>query len=142
MEKSPTDLFHELTFYTLDHPDRPYFIHQHAVDAFTAQHADSGTKPIAIIFSLAGLYLYLEKNYTGRQVQLAHMHMAKGTKTWPKIALPEDRGRITVSEVMAAEAGPIRDRLIRAWCLSVWQCFRTSHQIIQELTGKLLLKSN
>jgi hypothetical protein len=53
------DLFHELSFYTLSHGD-PAFIHQNSVDAYTAQHADETTKPIAVVFALIGLYLHLE----------------------------------------------------------------------------------
>ncbi|HEX6716913.1 MAG TPA: DUF5946 family protein, partial [Pyrinomonadaceae bacterium] len=64
--------FYELSYYTLAHQE-PAFIHQHIVDAFTAQTADQNTKPIAVAFALIGLCLYLEKNCTGKQVQLAHM---------------------------------------------------------------------
>ena len=49
--------------YTLAHPDAA-FIHQHIVDAFTAQTANRDSKPIAVAFALIGLGLYLEKNYT------------------------------------------------------------------------------
>ncbi len=72
--------FHELSFYTLSLQDK-YFIHQHIVDAYAAQTADINTKPIKIIFSLVGLYLFIEKKYTGREVQLAHMQMAKNKIT-------------------------------------------------------------
>jgi hypothetical protein len=58
---SSQDQFHELSFYTLSHPDTVYFIHQHAVDAFAAQTADENTKPIKLTFGLIGLYLFLEK---------------------------------------------------------------------------------
>jgi len=68
--------FHELSFYTLAQP-RNYFIHQHIVDAYAGQTVDATTKPIKIIFALIGLYLYLEKDFTGRAVQLYHMKMAK-----------------------------------------------------------------
>jgi hypothetical protein len=54
--------YNELSYYTLGHPDKKYFIHQHLVDAYTAQKADENTKPIAITFDLVGLYLYVEKN--------------------------------------------------------------------------------
>ena len=68
LTKTIEDQFHQLSFYTLAHPDKKYFIHQHAVDTYQAQMADENTKPITIIFFLLGLYLYHEKNYTGRQV--------------------------------------------------------------------------
>lgn len=68
------ELYNQLAFYTLAHPD-PAFIHQLLVDAYGAQHADETTKPIAVLFSLIGLYLHLEKGYTGKQVQRAHMRL-------------------------------------------------------------------
>ncbi len=72
-----------LAFYTLSLSD-PAFIHQHIVDAFQAQTANEQSKTITIFFSLAGLFLHIEKGYTGRQVQLAHLHMAKITKAYPR----------------------------------------------------------
>src|SRR6266540_4157759 len=96
---SPKEEFNELSFYTLGHSDTVYFIHQHIVDAFQAQTADENTKPISIIFSLIGLYLYIEKMYTGRQVQQAHMKLAQNKKVWPMLDLPKQKGTITVSDV-------------------------------------------
>ncbi len=123
----------ELSFYSLSHPDAVYFIHQHVVDAYKAQTADENTKPIGLIFSLIGLYLYLEKNYTGRQVQLAHMKLANNKKVWPKIELPKDRGQITITDVLKAEPGEARDLMIKEWCRSVWAAYKTSHETIAAL---------
>jgi len=129
--------FYELSYYTLAHPD-PAFIHQHIVDAFTAQTADEHMKPIGITFSLIGLYLYLEKNYTGKQVQLAHMALARHKRDWPKFDLPESRGEIGVADVLSEPAGPERDAKIRDWCASVWQAYSASHQQVLDLLAKYL----
>jgi len=123
----------ELMFYTLSHSDKAYFIHQHVVDAYKAQTADENTKPIGVIFSLIGLYLYLEKNYTGRQVQLAHMKLAENKKPWPRIELPEDRGSITVTDVLKTQPGEERDLMIKKWCVSVWSAYERSHETIAAL---------
>lgn len=136
MNPSAQHNFHELSFYTLSHPDTIYFIHQHVVDAFQAQHADAQTKPITLTFSLAGLYLYLEKGYSGRQVQQAHMRLARNKQKWPAIELPDARGDITVTHVLKAPPGPLRDTLIRAWCLSVWTTYRKSHALIAALVDR------
>jgi hypothetical protein len=138
MRTSDQDKYYQLSYYTLEHPDKDYFIHQHIVDAYTAQKADENSKPISIIFSLAGLYLYLERNYSGRQVQLAHMKMAGNKKGWPIIKLPVYRGEITVSEVLATPAGSRRDNMIREWCSSVWQAYTNSHGSIAALVKKQL----
>lgn len=125
----PQEAYNELAYYTLSHKD-PAFIHQHVVDAFAAQYADESTKLIKILFALIGLYLYLEKGYTGKQVQLAHMQIAKEKKDWPKIKLPEERGNITVFDVVNINPGEERDRMIKKWCQSVWEAYSSSREII------------
>jgi Family of unknown function (DUF5946) len=127
------DKFYELSYYTLEHPDKVYFIHQHIVDAYQAQTANENTKPIAITFALAGLYLYLEKNYTGRQVQLAHVKMSTNKKVWPKFELPNQRGAITISDVLMAAAGQERDLMIKECCAAVWLAFKNSREEIASL---------
>ncbi len=135
--KSEQEIYNELACYTLSLAD-PEFIHQHIVDAFGAQRADENTKPIGIMFALAGLYLYLEKNYTGRQVQLAHTQMAKKRKKWPMLELPEKRGDITVADVLNAAPEKKRQEMIRKWCISVWDAYKKNHDIIAVLVDVVL----
>ncbi len=163
MASDPT-LLDQLYFYTLAHPD-PRFIHQHVVDAYAAQQADEHSKPIGVALALIGLYLHLEKGYTGRQVQLAHMQLAKKRKQWPRFPLPHPavphpspksgervghtsepkakvsqatRGDVTVADVMAAPAGPERDRAIERWCASVWKAWSASHDEVARLVASEL----
>ncbi len=63
-ENSDQDLYDQLASYTLELRD-PEFIHQHIVDVYAVQHSGPGTKPIAIVFGLIGLYLYVEKEFHG-----------------------------------------------------------------------------
>ena len=112
-----------LAAYTLTHGDVA-FIHPHVVDACAAQHATRETKPIAITFALIGLYLRVERGLSGRQVQRAHIMLAKRSRHWPTFPLPEGRGAMTAIDVMAAPAGLERDRAIDAWCASVWDAYR------------------
>ena len=136
--KTAQEQFDELSFYTLSHPDMVYFIHQHAVDVFQAQQATKASKPIGIVFSLIGLYLYLEEGYTGRQIQQAHMRLAQSKSDIPPIELPKERGSITVSDVLKAEPGQSRDVMIRAWCASVWEAYTSAHQVIIDYTQSKL----
>jgi len=126
------EAYNKLFSYTLTRKD-PSFIHQHTVDVYTAQHADDHTKPIGLIFALVGLYLYLEKNYSGRQVQEAHMKMAKRRKNWPMLDLPKERGSLTIFDVLAESPGKPRDEMIRRWCESVWAAYGQSHETIERL---------
>ena len=124
--------YHELAFYTLAHTD-PAFIHQHIVDAFAAQNADEQDKPIRPAFALLGLYLFLERDYTGKQVQRAHMLLTQRRKRWPSFSLPAQRGDVTAADVVMMPPGKQRDQMIRTWCVSVWQSYASLHKEIADL---------
>ena len=129
---STQDPHDELVFYTLAHPS-PSFIHQHVVDADAVQRADENAKPIGIVFGLIGLYLHVEKNFTGRQVQKAHMQLGRRRKQWFRPELPENRGAIFIADVLAAAPGPQRDAMIHNWCVSVWEACKAVRPHIAEL---------
>ena len=130
--RSDQEAYNELAYYTLAQP-RSSFIHQHIVDAYTAQCADENSKPIGITFPLIGLYLYIEKGFSGRQVQQAHMQLAKKRKRWPNFKLPDRQGEITARNVLASPRGQERDDAIRAWCASVWAVWQESQQQVRDL---------
>ena len=126
------EAYDELCGYTLTHGNVA-FIHQHVVDAWAAQHATPESKPIGITFALAGLYLHVERQLTGRQVQLAHMRMARQKRSWPTFVLPEDRGAMTALDVMRAPEGEERDKAIHAWAESVWRAFSMNRPTVVSL---------
>src|SRR3954447_25136885 len=108
--------YDEVYVYTMG---RPGFILQHVVDSFAVQTATADTKPIGVVFGLVGLYLHVEKQFSGSQVQKAHMELGRKKREWPKVYLPDGRGKMTAADVLAADAGPERDRAIDDWCKSV-----------------------
>ena len=105
---------------------RPGFILQHVVDAFAVQTANDDSRPIGVVFGLVGLYLHVEKQFSGRQVQKAHTELGRRKREWPSVYLPEDRGSVTVADVLAASAEPERDNATDEWCQSVWAAFRSN----------------
>ena len=122
--------YDELYIYTMG---RPGFILQHVVDAFGVQTAGDDSKPIGVVFGLAGLYLHLEKNFSGLQVQKAHMEMGRKRRAWPKIDLPADRGSITAADVLAFPLGVERDRAIDDWGRAVWKACSGARATIEGL---------
>ena len=128
---TPETAYDELCCYTLALRDAR-FIHQHVVDTYAAQNADEHTKPIKLTFALIGLYLHLEKKFSGRQVQRAHVDLAKHKRVWPSFPLPGDRGAMTAIDVMALPEGPERDQAIDAWCACVWAAYREGHAAVAE----------
>lgn len=125
--------YDELYVYSMG---RPNFILQLVADANTAQNATAATKPIGVVFSLVGLYLRVEKGFTGKQIQDVHRRLARQRKQWPLLQLPTDRGVITAADVMAAAEGPSRDLAIDAWCKSVWDAYGDCQRLIVELLGE------
>jgi hypothetical protein len=119
--------YNEVYVYTMG---RPGFILQHVVDAFAVQTANDESNPIGVVFGLVGLYLHVEKQFSGRQVQRVHMELGRRKREWPNVDVPEDRGSMTVADVLAASAGPERDMAINNWCRSVWTAFSTNRQTI------------
>ena len=129
--------YHELCAYTLAHAlhDRS-FIHQHVVDAFAAQQANANSKPMGVAFALIGLYLRVEKHFSGKQVQHAHMALSRRKEPWPVFDLPRDRGSVSVVDVVAASAGTERDRMIDVWCASVWTAYADNRNAVVALLAR------
>ena len=127
--------YDEVYVYTMG---RPGFILQHVVDAFAVQTASGDSRPIGVVFGLVGLYLHIERQFSGREVQKAHMSLGRKKREWPRVYLPEDRGNMTVADVLAAPAGPERDRAIEDWCRSVWVAFDANRETIVALLGEYL----
>jgi hypothetical protein len=121
--------YDEVYVYTMG---RPGFILQHVVDAFAIQNAND-SKPIGVLFGLVGLYLHVENQFPGHEVQKAHMQLGRRKREWPRVYLPADRGSMTVADVLAASAGAERDRAIEEWCRSVWTAVAANRQTIIDL---------
>jgi hypothetical protein len=129
---SEPEAYDQLCSYTLGLKDAQ-FVHQHVVDAWTAQHADRDTRPIALSFALVGLYLLAERGFSGREVQRVHTGLARRRESWPVFPLPAARGSITLVEVLETASGAARDAAIRAWCASVWAAYAASHAAVAQL---------
>ncbi|HEY4306979.1 MAG TPA: DUF5946 family protein [Gemmatimonadaceae bacterium] len=126
------DAYSELSTYTLSHKG-PEFLHQYIVDAYAAQQATPAERSVRVAFALIGLYLHVERRFTGREVQRVHRTLGDRTRDWPTFALPEDRGALTAADVLVAPPGDARDRAIDAWCRSVWAAYASSKPAVETL---------
>ncbi|MFT3743217.1 MAG: DUF5946 family protein [Pyrinomonadaceae bacterium] len=123
------EAYDELCCYTLSKGDVE-FIHQHVVDAFAAQTATADDKPIKLTFALIGLYLHLEHGFSGREVQLAHMKLARSKREWPRFELPEGRGEMTARDVLQRSD---KQPAILDWCRCVWSKYVDQQLIVKEI---------
>jgi hypothetical protein len=127
----------ELSYYTLAHGDRA-FIHQHVVDAYGAQHVRPSPSTIGPAFALAGLYLAVERKFTGRHVQKLHMVMAGASKQWPRFDPPQQVGPLNVGDVVGTEPGPQRDDAIMRWCAGIWAAWSAEQVRVREMVDRFL----
>ncbi len=132
-------LYDRLAAFTQSRGDKD-FIHQIAVDAYTAQHLGPEVKPIGGTFALVGLFLAFERGYTGRQVQLAHMALGKTKRDWPRFEPSKGTAKLTVADALRGlDEKNYRDR-INAWGKAVWDLWKPEHGHVAALVNKFLLK--
>jgi Family of unknown function (DUF5946) len=130
-------LFGELSAYTLSLSDST-FMHQHAVDAYGAQHGGEPARPVTTVYALIGLYLAVERGYDGRQVQQAHMRMARSRTAWPALAPPAAGGDVNVSDVLQAAPGEARAAMLRQWASSEWSAWADRHAWVRAVAAEQL----
>jgi Family of unknown function (DUF5946) len=124
--------FHTLAGMHFDEAD-PGFIHQIAVDCYGAQHVGGMAKPVTAAFSLIGLCLHLEHGFSGRQVQAAHMALARTRNPWRLLAAPTTHYAVTVDSVLACEAAAARAQQIEAWAHSTWDAWRDEQMWVRRM---------
>lgn len=124
--------FGQLSSYTLGLRGAE-FSHQYVVDAYALQHAGGSSTPIGIFFALVGLYLASERGFSGREVQRAHGLLAERKRKWPTFTVPAKQAAMTVNDVLAAAAGPLRDAAIRQWASAVWAAWKDEHARVRQL---------
>lgn len=125
-------LYWELSAETLARGDAE-FRHQGAVDAYTAQHAGGPSRPISVAFALIGLSLTLERGWTGREAQLAHVALARERTVRPVFDRPDAPAAITIRDVLAEAAAEPRDQIMNEWMAAVWASWASAHDEIRRL---------
>jgi len=89
-------------------------------------------------FALIGLLLTYERGYTGRQVQRAHMQLAKKSKVWPRFEPPAEKASLAVRDVAESAPGAARNAMLTRWGKSVWDMWQPEHDNIRALVNRTL----
>ncbi len=126
-------LYGRLSARTLALP-RETFIHQTAIDCYEAQHPGLPGKPIAAVFGLVGLYLVVEKGYTGLEVQHVHMMLGNEKRPLPSLSIPDTRSAITVASI-----GEVTDAnlpvALTNWAHAIWDAWAGEQDKIRLYTA-------
>ena len=126
-----------LTVYSIAHRS-PEFLHQHVVDTYGAQHVSEEAPALMTAFALIGLHLWLERGYTGKQIQATHGRIARVRKNWPRFETPHRDWTMTMLNPLEAPEGPARDAAIEDWARSVWSVWAPLHGEIAALVDEVL----
>src|SRR3954463_10149614 len=119
--------------YELEHLAELGRWHQLLVDTYSAQHVGERTPPMTVAFALLGLQLALEQGRSGLEVRDTHQRLAAARVAWPRLAIPTDRGPLTVAGLRApVSPGDYVDRLV-AWSWSVWDAWALARPELERL---------
>lgn len=129
-------LYYDVSFYTLGKRD-PFFLHQVLVDADGAQHYKMGAPRIGLAFALIGLCLVLEHDYSGKDVQNAHIRLAAKRKDWPQFEPSTQKTPLTIADVLAAPPGDERDAVMMQWAAAVWDTYTHEQQHVREMLREM-----
>jgi Family of unknown function (DUF5946) len=113
-------------------------LHQLTVDAYGAQHAGEGSPAIGLPFSLIGLHLALDEEWTGLQVRAAHQAIAQRRPAWPSFARPDHPEWLVIADVATATNPEDHARLVKNWAASVWQAWSPEHARVREWANLVL----
>ena len=134
LEMTCLEAFRELSLYTLYQPVPP-FIHQNAVDAYSAQHLHADMSVIQRIFGLMGLCLATEHGLNGYDIQLAHIAKSKDPdrSNWPLIEPQAIEFQTNVGGVLVADE---KDAAIRCWVETTWHDWESAHEVVRQFCAE------
>lgn len=131
----------EVAGFELAHPELVGRLHQLTVDTYGAQHSGDG-RGIRIAYSLVGLHLALDREWSGMAVRDAHQRMGRPQPSWPAFPSPADLGQLTVLDVAegGARAGsvPGHAAAVQRWAAAVWAAWAPRHAEVAELTDRVV----
>jgi hypothetical protein len=108
------------------------------VDSYGAQHVGPRMAPITIAFALNGLYLVLERGWTGLQVREAHGYLANTVDRWPTFTPPEQVGDLTVFDLSMASSPTEHIEILQRWAHMVWASWEHVHRQVIDMTDAQL----
>lgn len=112
------------------------FYQQHIVDTLNAEFADRMTSNIQLGFALAGLYLFVEKDYGGRHVQYIHAQLAQEKENIPIFSYKH----IVPSIVLANITNTPDELSLKNWARAVWVSYANQHDLVRGWVEKILPK--
>ena len=141
-EASPEclELGGEVAAFGMLHPETLGRWRQTCVDAYAAQHVGPKMKPITICFALNGLFLVVERRWSGIATREAHAYLADTVprRAWPRFTPPDDVGSLTVLDVALVSDPEDQAVAIEKWGTSVWEAWSHVHVEVRRMTDRQL----
>jgi hypothetical protein len=132
----------EVIGFELLHPTLAGRCHQLTVDAYGAQHAGPPTGYVYVSYSLVGLYLALERGWSGTDIRALHQRMGHPDPSWPLFQRPLLTAGVTIADVAEAGArvGSVEGHAasVERWAKSVWSSWADQRAVVIGLTTRLV----
>jgi len=104
-----------------------------AVDTYAVQHPGRPERRAlqSVAVHLITLCALLERGWPAdRAIDLRRTVVDAPFEPWPRLAVEEPVGMLTVADVLAADL-PARDERVRAWAQDVWEAYGTHHDRVR-----------
>lgn len=110
-------------------------VHRRTVDAYAVQHPGRPERRTiqSIHVHLAGLYLALEKRCSDAFVRKV-MAALSTQADLPWLEPPDDKGAITVLDVLPATTAEAHRAAVAIWARSVWDAWTVHHVVVARRT--------
>jgi hypothetical protein len=135
-------IYGEVAGFGLDNSAELGRFHQLGVDTYGTQHAADHDRSIRVAYSIVGLYLSIERGWSGDDVRRAHQRMGKPQPSWPEFRRPDELGGVTVLDVAMAgvRAGSVvgHAEAAQRWARYVWDAWSAQHAEVASLASSTL----
>jgi Family of unknown function (DUF5946) len=115
-------------------------VHQVLVDAYAAQHAGGSSRREvqSVSLCLMTLCLFVEDGVDPAQGPALHKEMVAHRPDFTWLAPPDQRGLMTVADVLSARDADEHRRLVREWGREVWRAWAPHHPTIRAWNAQAL----
>lgn len=107
-------------------------LHRLTVDAYAVQHPgiDCPQARNSVGIHLSRLYLILERGWSIQRANDAMVAITAKKRTYPWVTPPNNRGAITVQDVLKSQNSSDHLHAVENWAKSAWQAWSAFHETV------------
>ena len=118
-----------------EYEDPKYFrLHRLSVDTYAVQHpgVDGPQARNSVGIHLSRLELVLVRGWPIERANDAMLSLTAKKRDYPWLTPPEQRGEVTVKDVLVARDAPEHEAAVTRWAHSAWKAWAEHHATVNE----------